>query len=309
MVKRFFLITLGVLIVLGAIVFWRGEALYMGWRAQAAEKQSLAAVKTLLTPHIKVSLPPGPGPHPVVLQFHGCAGARLAFQEMYADIANQAGYAAVIVDSNRPRGLSREAALEKVCTAKMLIGVERAGDVLAAIDLMRARSDLDMSQLVLAGWSHGAWTIMDFLTMDVGDAPPASLADPYEGAPIKVSGTALFYPYCGFGARSRRHAWQQSPVILSSLAGADTIVDHTQCISLINKISTRSDLQLDQKIYPDTEHAFDDPFIESDWQHWHHPAHTQDAIARYRSFLLGLRAGKPVGASTDTQQAPSGPQG
>ncbi|MEO1150090.1 MAG: dienelactone hydrolase family protein [Pseudomonadota bacterium] len=289
--KRFLLAALGVFVVLGAIIFWRGEAMYMGWRAQGAEKQSLAAIKTLLAPHIKVTTPPGPGPHPVVLQFHGCAGARLAFQEMYAKVANEAGYAAVIVDSNRPRELSREAALEKVCTAKLLIGIERAGDVLAAIDLVRDRDDLDTSNLVLTGWSHGAWTIMDFLSMDVRKAPPASVDAPYSGKPIKVAGAALFYPYCGFGARSRRHWWtQENTEILSSLAGADTIVNHTECISLLNKISTGNKLPLDQKVYPDTEHAFDDPFIESDWQHWHHPAHMRDALARYRSFLSTLYA-------------------
>ena len=289
------LIGIGIAVLaLAGVSAARGESILLSWRAAQTEKIDLSALQARLEPYLIISLPEnaGDGPYPVVLQFHGCAWARQPFQEMYARIANEAGYASVIVDSNRPRGLNRQAALDQVCSGKTLIGQERAGDVLAALDLMASRDDMDMNRVVLTGWSHGAWSIMDFLTMDLKGDYPATLADPYEKPLPRLAGTVLFYPYCGLGTRTRIKNWQQTPPTLLFIAGADTIVNHKACLSMADQLAAKQGLPVSRTVYPDTEHAFDDPFIEPDWQHWHNGDHMRDAMAQYARFLARLRDGQ-----------------
>jgi len=279
------------LILTFAVAVANGERLILAWHGYTTKTKSLTALQAELEPHMIVTLPKDAGdngPVPAVLQFHGCAGARLPFQEMYGRIANAAGYASVIVDSNRPRGFNREQALEMVCTGKAMLGLERAGDVLAAFDLIAARDDIDGSQIVLAGWSHGAWTVMDYFTTDISKTRLAALDTPYAKPAPRIAGAILFYPHCGLGALSRVRRWQQTPPTLVLIAGADTIVNHEECLSLFNDLETEQGLPVQRTVYPQTEHAFDDPFIEPDWQHWHNAEHMRDAMGRYESFLTAL---------------------
>lgn len=282
--KRILIIAGLVLGALALIGFTKGETIILAMEARKVEKTSLIDLQSLLAPSMIVSTPQtGDGPFPVVFQFHGCAGARLAFQKQWAKIANDAGYVAVIVDSLRPRKVDRETALNTVCQGKRLIGMERTGDVLAAIDYVSDNYPIDREQIILSGWSHGAWTVMDFMTMDLKSSLPPALAD-YKGTPPTIKGTILFYPYCGIGTLSRTKKWRQDPKVLALIAGADTIVDHKQCLKQLATLSDRG-IDITQTVYPDTEHAFDDEFIEDDWKDWHNPEYTADAMRRYREFL------------------------
>ncbi len=281
------LIALGALVlVLGGLFIWRGEAALMGLRAAQTEKTDIDNLKALLLPNMIIRKPEGEGPFPIIFQFHGCAGARLSFQEMWADVAVKNGYMAVIVDSLRPRGMSREKALETVCRGTTLIGQERAGDILAAFDHVLTRNDVDTENIILAGWSHGAWTVMDAMTMDWKNKLPASL-EIYEGPRPSVKGTILFYPYCGIGALTRTRNWVHNPKVLALIAGEDTIVNHKECLTALDKLEGKG-LEVDRTVYPDTEHAFDDPFLEEAWQHWHNPENFKDATVKYEAFLNRL---------------------
>lgn len=69
---------------------------------------------------------------------------------------------------------------------------------------MTRRPEVDASRIVLAGWSHGGWAIMDLMTMGWEQPGEAGLADP-DPTPLKgLRGLFLAYPYGGFGALSRR---------------------------------------------------------------------------------------------------------
>ncbi len=281
------LLGLGAILLIGlGLAFWGGERFLLNVRAKQVDQSSFAERLELLQPNIIVRTPEGPGPFPVVFQMHGCAGARLEFQHMWADIAVRNGYMAVIIDSLRPRNVSRPQALETVCTGKQLIGQERAGDLLVVIDTILKRPDVNPEQLVLTGWSHGAWTAMDFLTMDLKDQRPAGLPA-YNKARPKIAGAVLFYPYCGIGTRTRINDWVEQPKTLALIAGADTIVDHRQCLSAFDKLE-KAGISIDRTIYPDTEHAFDDPFIEEGWKHWHSPENLIDATDKVERFLIAL---------------------
>jgi dienelactone hydrolase len=230
--------------------------------------------------------PEGAGPFPVVLQLHGCAGIRAPFQQQWAAVANKAGYAAVIIDSNGARGMDRAAGLEKVCGGKTLLGQERAGDIAAVLEIIKQDQRIDSSKIVLAGWSHGAWTVMDYLTMDLAAKAPPGFVRPLTNVP-DVEAAVLFYPYCGVGARSRFAAWTQHPKTLALIAGADEVVDASQCINYFEKRERAGD-SLEMVIYPDANHVFDDPFLEPDYIHWYKEEYFADAKTRYEAFLKAL---------------------
>ncbi len=272
-----------------ALLAWKREPAMMAYVAGKTPKTSLNERAALLADAIEVRLPDiGEGPFPVVLQFHGCAGIRAPFQEQWADVANRAGYAAMIVDSNSPRGYSREASLDVVCDGKALLGQERAGDVLAALHLAKANPGLDTEQIVLAGWSHGGWSVMDYLTMDFKGLWPAGLK-PADHAPPQVAGAILFYPYCGTGALSRFRKWSQKPDVLALIAGADTIVNADECIAYFQNREQAGE-PVNIAVYPGAEHVFDDPFLEPDYISWYNEKYHKDAMGRYDAFLRRLKA-------------------
>ncbi len=274
-------------ILLGVLV-WKREPLAVAWFAMNTDQSSLDERIALIESGITLHLPDqGTPPFPVVLQFHGCAGIRQPFQEQWAKVANDQGFAAMIVDSNVPRGLSRDDALEQVCGGKTLLGHERAGDVVAALKIAQKDTRLDPSRVVLAGWSHGGWSVMDFLTMDGKTRIPAGLSG-WSSAPPTISGTILFYPYCGMGALSRFRPWTQNPETLVFVAGADKMVPAKACISYFGKRRSGGD-PIDLVIYAGADHVFDDPFLEPEWIHWYNEEYFLDATERYKTFLAGQK--------------------
>ncbi|KAK0350373.1 hypothetical protein LTR94_029295 [Friedmanniomyces endolithicus] len=104
-----------------------------------------------LEPHVSVVGPDDDLPRPAVLLFHGCGGLR-SHLPRYAEAAKARGWRAFIVDSYGPRGWGRAFTLTAVCTGLALRGYERAGDVLAAIQGISQRPDVDETKLTLAGW-------------------------------------------------------------------------------------------------------------------------------------------------------------
>lgn len=271
-----------------ALMVWRLEPLYLGWLAARTDAQDLAERKELIAQGAEIHLPEaGDGPFPTILLFHGCAGPRMAFQRQWADLATAAGYGAIIVDSTGPRGYDREGALDAVCGGKTLLGQERAGDVVAAIEIARADPRLDVETLVLAGWSHGAWTVMDFLTMDLESDRPAGLTGALP-APPALDGVVLFYPHCGVGALSKFRAWRDDAPMIAFVAGKDSIVDGQACIRLFEKRKTAG-VAVDLTVYPDAEHVFDDPFLEPEWIHWYDAELHADAAQKVRDFLARAR--------------------
>ncbi|WP_411816775.1 dienelactone hydrolase family protein [Hyphococcus sp. DH-69] len=272
-----------VLTIIAGVLFWKREPLVFAWYSGKIEKSTLAERIDLIDDAIEIRLPDNQAaPYPVVLQFHGCAGIRPEFQHQWADIANNNGYAAVIVDSNSPRGYSREESLEIVCAGKDLLGFERAGDVYAALEYIKNDSRLDTDNIILAGWSHGAWTVMDFLTMDPEKAPPG-ITDRSVSSPT-IDGAILFYPYCGFGTLTRFRPLSQSPKMLGFIAEKDEMVDAQACIEYFQKQKKR-DPALEFITYKDAHHVFDDPFLEPDYIHWYNEEYFADAKTRYVNFL------------------------
>lgn len=275
----------------GAAAFVKREALVLSALAAATGKRTLAEQTALLAPRIEIFAPSsGDGPFPTLIQFHGCSGYRAGWTKAWARVANDAGFLAIGVDSNGVRGIDRETALKTVCAGKELIGQERAGDVAAAIAIARARPDVDQSRVVLAGWSHGAWSVMDYLALEGAGRAPASLNSRPPAAP--VAGVVLFYPYCGEGAWSRLAAWKQKPRTLLFTAGRDSVVSPQECRDSAAKLS-REGVAVVPVDYATADHAFDDAtLVGGPFEHFYDEASAKDAERRVGEFLAAVAAPK-----------------
>jgi dienelactone hydrolase len=289
MKRRLFFFVAAAVIAVAAFAFAQRETLVLTALGASTEKRDIDAQAALIAPKVEVFRPAaGEGPFPVVIQFHGCSGFRPPWTKSWAAIANEAGFLVIAVDSNGPRGIDRERALKTVCAGKELIGQERAGDVAAAINIAKAQEDADASRIVLAGWSHGAWSVMDYLALEGAGRAPSSLKTRPVAAP--VMGAVLFYPYCGEGTWSRLHAWGQKPPALMFVAGRDSVVSPEECRAAAKKLR-REGVDVDLVDYANADHAFDDAtLLGGPYAYFYDEASAKDSERRVGAFLRALAA-------------------
>ena len=222
---------------------------------------------------------------PAVLLFHGCGGLR-PHLPLYAQAAVNAGWRAYVIDSYAPRGWDRTLSLTLVCTGVLLRGSERAGDVAAAVWGLAQRPEVDASKLVMAGWSHGSWSMMDLMTMRLERAGEAGLSDPQTAAPALagIVGLGLFYPYVGPGALSRTRPWVRNPPVLAVIARDDHLTSVDNARSLHQRIE-RGGASVEVWVAGGT-HAFDEPTGMGPMRH--DPELTQESLDRFGAFLARL---------------------
>ncbi|MDZ7629546.1 MAG: prolyl oligopeptidase family serine peptidase [Parvularculaceae bacterium] len=287
MTKRNLIAVVGVLAALVTAAYVKREELVLTSVALSTPKRSLDKQIALIEPGIEIFTPDaGPGPWPALLQFHGCSGFRRDWMTGWAAIANEAGFIVIAVDSNGPRGIDRERALKTVCAGKELIGQERAGDIAAAIEFARRRADVDAARIVIAGWSHGAWSTMDYLALEGASRAPASLDARPDATPL--AGAILFYPYCGEGAWSRLSAWKQKPPTLAFVAGRDSVVSPQECRDAAAKLA-REGVTVDLVDYPEADHAFDDAtLLGGPYAYFYDAPSAADARRRVSAFLKSV---------------------
>lgn len=270
-----------VLIVLGLI---GGYGVLDGWFIERLTPSELSAK---LRPSDTVYRPDGDGPFPAVVLLHGCGGVR-ASDHAWAELFRDRGYVAIVVDSLAFRGLAEEERWRAVCEGRALWGRERAGDLLATLAYLRALPYVDAERIALAGWSHGAWTIMDALALEAdGNLPTNLREDP--GGLAGVRGAILFYPYCGLGSLTR-NGWKRSIPGLMLLAGRDRVTSHEECLETASVLRERGQ-PLDVHVYPNVDHAFDYTDLPPDAKLPHDAEATADARQRVTKFLADrLRA-------------------
>ncbi|RIJ66145.1 dienelactone hydrolase [Brevundimonas sp. LPMIX5] len=240
---------------------------------------TIAARWAKLEPHIQVVGPDDDRPRPTVLLFHGCGGLR-AHLPRYAEAAKATGWRAVIVDSYAPRGWSRAFTLTAVCTGLALRGYERAGDVLAAIHGISQRSDVDSSQLILAGWSHGGWSIMEMMS----ETPAPRRMGVTDPGVVDLSGVKavwLAYSYIGAWAFNRMKPWRLHPRVFALTAGRDHLTT-VRNAERVNAMIRAGGAEVESWVVDGT-HAFDEPTNNGPMRH--HPELAAEALRRFTVFL------------------------
>jgi dienelactone hydrolase len=243
----------------------------------------------MLAPHVRAFGPPDEEPRPAVILFHGCAGVR-PHMDIYARDAAREGFRAFVIDSYEPRGWAQSYATAVVCSGAMFWGRERAGDVLAAVWGLAQDPGVDASRINLAGWSHGAWSIMDLMTMPLDRPGEAGLADPGPESLAGVKSLFLVYPYGGPGALSRTRPWARTPETYGVVAERDHLTGQADALRVFDAARLEG-ATTHLWIAPGT-HAFDAPGHEG----FPSPMRYDPELAagvreRFTAFLHGTLAG------------------
>lgn len=207
----------------------------------------------------RLSLPPGPGPFPLVALMHGCGGCS-AFQDGYAAAAVEAGVAALVIDSYPHRGIGEKQAFGLVCTGLKLWGRERAGDLFAALTFARRHPAIQADRLYAAGWSHGGWSLLDAMAVSSPRerARWTGLADlsaePLDGL---MSAFAV-YPYCGMASVAQGRGLRWSGTVETIVCGADTVVGSSSLRDRLTRLP-KPGAPLKTHWFDGATHAFDEP--------------------------------------------------
>jgi dienelactone hydrolase len=249
--------------------------------------QTPAALSDMLRPAYRLSLPQGEGPFPAALLFSGCDGPKDNL-ETWSAALNAAGWAALVVDSHAPRGLTTLELWRLVCAGQVLTGAERAGDIAVALADARAMPELDGERLAVLGASHGGWAVLDLLALADDGRRPHTLSawpeapgsDPLAG----VQAALLLYPYCGELARAPRSLWERALPVLMLLVEGDTIARETDCLALAEDAQARG-LPVETHLYRGVTHAFDQRDKAALSTLGYDAATTEDALARGLAFL------------------------
>jgi len=283
-------------VVLAAVAL-NALARYEGWWIPRLAPGALSAK---LAPFYRVTKPQGAGPFPTALLYSGCDGPHDNLAA-WAAMLNAQGWAAIVVDSHGPRGLLHHEAWRLVCAGQLLMGSERAGDVLVSVADARRMPFVDPARLVLLGASHGGWAIMDLLALDAEGRLPFNLAAPPPGPtdPLAgVVGAILLYPYCGEASRAARTGWSRKLPTLFLLGAGDVIAPAGKCIALAERL-TAEGVPVETRLFEGVTHGFDQQERSELSTLAFDAAATEAAMAAARQFLADdLQPTEPSRGST-----------
>jgi dienelactone hydrolase len=284
-----FIVIAAVVVGLAVLVFIANSL--RGYTGHRVPRLEPAALSRLLAPAYRIATPSGEGQFPILLLFSGCDGPK-DNMDRWADMARDAGWATVIVDSHGPRGFDDWQIWRLICAGQLLTGQERAGDVAVAIDdaLKLPFSD---GRVALFGASHGGWSVLDLLALHGrGRVPfnltawPTSIA---KSGLAPVVGVILAYPYCGVMSRVWRKGWRHRAPVHFLLARDDAIANERRCETVVERMQARG-LPVAMRAFKGVTHAFDQddrsplsPFSFS-------PEATAEALAMGRALLDGFAA-------------------
>lgn len=248
----------------------------------------------LLSPSFDVLIPEGDGPFPFVLLVHGCGGlvgthGDKEIMNNYASEAQRQGYIAIVADSFSPRSIGFDDAIAKVCTGLKLRGKVRAGDVQAAYQFAQTHPQASQSGHVIAGWSHGGWSVMELMTMNLETSGPVSIEDPASGPLTGLEGVYLTYPYCGFPATADKKPWVRAPKTSIVLAEFDTVVSTAKCAKTLQRMD-RDHVPLEVEVLKGVTHAFDENDQSAGSNFKYDEENAARAIVRFSSYLADLRS-------------------
>ena len=192
--------------------------------------------------------PAGPGPFPVVVGLHGCAGMLNSSGQIvrrfddWGERLSKAGIAVLFVDSFTPRGLGSQC---NVRDRKVRSDRERVADAYLARRWLQSQSWAVKNRVSLVGWANGAagslWAVRP-------------RAQPRDGMPDFRSAVA-FYPSC---RRLSAAAWSARIPTLILAGRADDWTPAVTCEQMVAAARGRT-AQASIVVYPGAYHEFDRP--------------------------------------------------
>ena len=155
--------------------------------------------------------------------------------------------------------------------------------MLAAIQGVSARPDVDATRLSLGGWSHGGWAIMEMMSADRA-ANTLGVSNPGDADLSGVKAVWLMYPYIGPFAFNRMKPWRHCPKVLAVTCKSDHLTT-VRNAELVNAMIRDCGAQVESWVAVGT-HAFDEPTNNGPMRH--DPELTLEALRRFGAFLTDV---------------------
>lgn len=221
----------------------------------------------------RMTKPEGDGPFSAVVLLHGCGGISKRRDPVWAKRLVGWGYAALQVDSFKPRGVTN------VCADRSLGGslVEaRAQDAHDARAYLSGLPFLDKDRIAVMGWSHGGSSTL----AAIGSTARKKMTK--EGF---FRAAVAFYPYC----RDRLDRMETPLLIL--IGDEDDWTPADKCEkNMPGRGEPKNEVIL--KVYPDSYHGFDTEGADAQvmgvgksHRVRFNAAATEDAVVQARQFL------------------------
>mgnify|MGYP005993050069 CR=1 FL=1 len=233
---------------------------FAGYYRLNVEKVNALDHFNFLEPYFEIVKPSSGSKYPTIIMFHACGGP-YPYLDSWQNFFSDNGIASIQVDSTGPRGMNRRTAIRTVCSGIDLQGQERAGDVYSVLANLDQFSWIDSDNLFLAGWSHGAYTLMDFMTMK-NDLVPSNILDFDQNNIPMIKGKIKFYPHCGILNLSQKFGWRTrtpSLVFLADQDGFGLATQPSDCIALFDSMN-KKEKHIDYYLMENSTHVFDSEF-------------------------------------------------
>jgi dienelactone hydrolase len=213
----------------------------------------------------ELTLPSGAVPTAALVVLHGCGGV-VPHDRWWADQIARWGYAALLIDSFRPRGYS------EVCNRGQLVPPEaQARDAFDGAAYLRGRFGVPGMPVGVIGYSHGGWAVLK--------AVLAGVVRRADETPFAVA--AAFYPGCD----PPNAPLETDTLIL--IGGADEWTPAARCQRWRDAAQTNGHT-LEFKVYPGALHAFD-ALAKPGWFAGHYIGRDDtaaaDSVAETRAFF------------------------
>jgi dienelactone hydrolase len=190
-------------------------------------------------------------PRPLVLALHGCGGALDAKGQLspiwrrYAGYFNAEKIHFLVLDSFTPRG---ETSICGTATRRRTIHEEdRREDVYAALAWLTRHPSVDVTRIVVVGWSNGAQTVLS--VMDASDTFVQAQTHQPRAA-------VAFYPGCAKFSKMWHYAALAPTLVM--VGELDDWTPARACLDLREKVLRhQNDSSLELVVYPGSYHGFD----------------------------------------------------
>jgi dienelactone hydrolase len=211
-------------------------------------------------------LPSGTKPFPAVIVTHGCDGVE-SHPRGWARRVTSWGYASLVIDSFRPRGVTQECEEQNVVPVTL-----RARDIAAGAAYLRKLSAIDPARIGVVGLSHGG----------TGALIAARAGEDGRTSEANLQAAVAYYPWC------LRNPEPLATDLLIIIGEADDWTPSKRCVNLVARYRADAPRRPVLKVYPGAVHAFEIRAPDrDDFGHRlkYHPEAAADAIASTRKFL------------------------